>query len=80
VGTDIYLFGSAQPSQRTEMVESQGDLLEVRRDSETGEFLVADSSEQQIQRRYSRRGPIETVAGIVLSAVALYLLLSRYVA
>jgi hypothetical protein len=61
------------------MASGQQDLLEIRRDSETGEFLVSDSSGAQLQTSYSRRGPIETVAGIVVSAVALYLLLSWYI-
>ena len=79
VGTDIYLFGTAQPRRAGEMTAGQQDLLEVRRDAETGEFLVADSSGTQLQSRYSRWGPIETVGGIVVSAVALYFLLSWYV-
>ena len=79
LGTDIYLFGSAEPRKSGTMASGQQDLLEIRRDSETGEFLVSDSSGAQLQTSYSRRGPIETVAGIVVSAVALYLLLSWYI-
>jgi hypothetical protein len=79
VGTDIYLFGSAEPRESGTMSAGQQDLLEIRRDTETGEFLVSDSSGAQLQTSYSRRGPIETVAGIVISAVALYFLLSWYI-
>jgi hypothetical protein len=79
VGTSIYLFGSAEPRDAGTMTDGQQDLLEVRRDSETGEFLVSDSSEDELQSSYSKRGPLETLAGIVISAVALYFLLSWYI-
>ena len=79
VGTSIYLFGSAQSRSAGTMADGQQDLLEVRRDSETGEFLLSDSSEEELQSSYSKRGPLETIAGIVVSAVALYFLLSWYI-
>jgi hypothetical protein len=78
VGTDIYLFGSAEPKQGGSMESSEADLLEVRRDSGTGEFLIADINEDQLQESYSKRGPLEIGVGLVLSAVGLYFLLSRY--
>lgn len=78
IGTDIYLLGSAQPREAGTMSDGQQDLLELRRDTETGEFLVSDSSESELQSSYSKRGPVETAAGLVISAVALYLLLSWY--
>lgn len=79
IGTDIYLLGSAEPRKSGTMDAGQEDLLEVCRDSETGEFLISDSSESELQDSYSKRGPIETIAGIVISAVALYFLLSWYI-
>jgi hypothetical protein len=79
VGTDIYLYGSAQPRQEGSMSTSEADLLEIRRDTGTGEFLVADIGEAQLQDSYSKRGPLKIVVGLLLSAVGLYLLLSRYV-
>lgn len=79
IGTEIYLLGSAHPRDAGTMSDGQQDLLEVRRDGETGEFLVSDSSESELQSSYSKRGPVETAAGLVLSAVALYFLLSWYI-
>lgn len=78
VGTNIYLYGSAEPRQGGRMETSQADLLEIRRDSGTGEFLVSDIGEKQLQSSYSKLGPIKTVGGLVLSAVALYFLLSLF--
>lgn len=78
VGTDIYLFGSAEPKQGGSMESSEADLLEVRRDSGTGEFLIADIGEEQLQDSYSKLGPLKIGVGLVLSAVGLYSLLSMY--
>jgi hypothetical protein len=78
VGTSIYLYGSAEPRQDGRMETSEADLLEIRRDSGAGEFLVADVSEDKLQNSYSKWGPIKTVSGLVLSAVALYFLLSLF--
>lgn len=79
VGTDIYLYGSAEPRQGGSMQTSEADLLEIRRDSGTGEFLVADISEDQLQDSYSKWGPLKIAIGIALSAVGLYFLLSLFV-
>jgi hypothetical protein len=79
IGTEIYLLGSAHPREAGTMSDGQQDLLEVRRDSETGEFIISDSSESELQSSYSKRGPVETVAGLIVSAVALYFLLSWYI-
>jgi hypothetical protein len=78
VGTDIYLYGSAEPRQGGSMETSEADLLEIRRDSGTGEFLVADVSEEQLQDSYSKWGPLKIALGLGLSAIGLYFLLSRY--
>ncbi|MEF8785210.1 MAG: hypothetical protein V5A45_04700 [Haloarculaceae archaeon] len=78
VGTDIYLYGSAEPREAGRMDTSEADLLEIRRDSGTGTFLVADMSEHKLQNSYSKWGPIKIVGGLVLSAVALYFLLSTF--
>ncbi|WP_340101804.1 GIDE domain-containing protein [Salinibaculum salinum] len=78
LGTEIYLYGSAEPREGGRMATSEADLLEIRRDSGTGEFLVADVSEDKLQNSYSKWGPIKTVGGLVLSAVALYFLLSMF--
>ncbi len=75
VGSDAYVFGSAEPTGNESVDAGQEDLLEIRRDGGTDEFLVADSSEETIQSRYSRRGPLKTVGGLALSAVALFFLL-----
>lgn len=78
VGTDIYLYGGAEPKQGSRMETSQADLLEIRRDTGTGRFLVSDVGEEKLQNSYSQWGPIKTVGGLVLSAVALYFLLSLF--
>jgi hypothetical protein len=78
VGTDIYLYGSAEPREGGSMTTSEADLLEIRRDSGTGEFLIADVGEEQLQDSYSKWGPLKIALGLALSAIGLYFLLSRY--
>lgn len=78
VGVEGYIFGSAEPRADAELSTGQQDLLEIRRDSGTDEFLIADTSEKQLQDRYSSRGPLKTGAGLVLSPLALFLLLRWY--
>jgi len=80
VGSDVYVFGSAEPREGAHMQERQEELLEIRRDGGTGEFLVADASEDRIESRYSRWGPAKTVGGLLLSTVTLFLLLRWYYA
>lgn len=79
IGTDVYLYGSVEPRESGSMDTSEADLLEVRRDSGTGEFLVADIGEEQLQDSYSKWGPLKIALGLALSAVGLYFLLSQFV-
>lgn len=78
VGSQAYLFGSAEPRANASMDASQEELLEVRRDEASGEFLVVDVEEERVRERYSSAGPMKTVGGLAVSAVALYLLLEWY--
>ena len=66
VDSEVYVFGSAEPREGAHMRERQEELLEIRRDGGTGEFLVADASEDQVESRYSEWGPAETVGGLLL--------------
>ena len=77
-GVEGYIFGSVEPRADAEMGDGQQDLLEIRRDGGTDEFLVADTSEERLQDRYSSRGPLKTGVGLVLSPLALFLLLRWY--
>lgn len=78
VGSEAYLFGSAEPRENVSMDAGQEELLEVRRDEGSGEFLVVDVEEERVRERYSSAGPAKTVGGLAVSAVALYLLLEWY--
>jgi len=79
VDTDAYVFGSAEPKQEASMDAGQEDLLEIRRDDGSGEFLIADSGEDTLQDRYSSMAPAKTIGGLALSAITLYFLLSGYI-
>jgi hypothetical protein len=72
------IFGSAEPRTDAKMGDGQQDLLEIRRDGGTDEFLIADSPEEQLQDRYSSRGPLKTGVGLVLGPLTLFLLLRWY--
>jgi len=80
IDSNAYVFGSAEPRESAHVDAGQEDLLEVRRDPETGEFLIADAEEGRVQKRYSRAGPAKTIIGLLLSAVTLYLVLRWYYA
>lgn len=78
VGSEVYVFGSAEPRDDGEIDAGQEDLLEIRRDTGSDEFLVVDAEEERVQSRYSKLGPAKTIGGLVLSAVTLYLLVEWY--
>jgi len=80
IGSNAYVFGSAEPREAGHVDAGQEDLLEVRRDPETDEFLIADAEEGRVQKRYSRMGPAKTIIGLLLSTVTLYLVLRWYYA
>jgi hypothetical protein len=74
VGTEAYVFGSAEPRDAG-MEGGQQDMLEIREDPASERFVVADTKEKRLREQYSKMGPIKTVVGLALSSVALYLLL-----
>jgi hypothetical protein len=78
VGSHVYVLGGAEPREGATMEASQADLLEVREDPGSGEFVVSDSREEELQESYSRWGPLKTLGGLVLSAGCLFLLLWNY--
>jgi len=78
VDTDAYVFGSAEPRDGAAMESSESDLLEVRRHDGTDRFLISDSTEEALQDSYGKWGPLMILAGLVVSAGALYFLLTEY--
>lgn len=79
IGSNVYFLGGAQPRSDASMSAGQQDLLELGRHDGTDVFLVSDSDEEDLQESYSRRGPAAMVAGLVVSAVSLYYLLSWFI-
>jgi len=75
--SEVYVLGSAVPrGDGGGTAGGQADLLEMTRD-ELDTLLVSDRSEEGLTSYYGRRGPLEIVGGIALSAVCLaFLLLS----
>lgn len=78
VGSQAYVFGSAEPREGASMEDSAADLLEIRRDAGTDEFLISDSTGETLQDSYGRWGPIETLAGLAISAGCLFGLLWEF--
>lgn len=78
VDSHVYVLGGAEPRENAEMESSQADLLEVREDPGSGEFLVSDTKEEQLQDAYSKWGPLKSLGGLALSAGCLFILLWKY--
>ncbi len=76
--SEVYVLGSAVPRETGGGMETgQADLLEMTRD-ELDKFLVSDRTEEELERYYGKRGPLQIVGGIGLSAVCLALLLGSF--
>jgi hypothetical protein len=73
VDEDVYVFGGTEP--RPEATGSNEDRLALGVDSGTGQFIVSDRDESGIVEQYTRRGPLYTLAGVVVSTACLYGLL-----
>lgn len=73
-GERLYLLGGAEPRERAD--GSNADLLVLRRDEASDEFIISDQSEDELVSGYKWAAPAQIVGGIALSAVMLYLLLS----
>ncbi|WP_248516757.1 E3 ubiquitin ligase family protein [Salinarchaeum laminariae] len=78
LGRHVYVFGSADSREDARMETSEADLLEIRRDPGTDEFLISDSTEGRLQESYGRWGPIEAIVGLAISAASLFVLLNTY--
>lgn len=78
VDSHVYVLGGATPRDGSSMDTSQADLLEVRGDPGSEEFLISDSKEETLQDTYSKWGPLKTLGGLVLSAGCLFVLLWKY--
>lgn len=82
VGHTVYFFGSAEPRSLADSADRRSganeDLLEVGPDAATGLFIVSDRSEDRLTDYYSKMAPLGILGGLVVSAVALYFLLSWY--
>jgi hypothetical protein len=77
-GADVYILGSALP--RDDAAGSENETrLEVTRDEDVDVFLISDRSEAELESRYERLAPIETVGGLALSAVCLFVILRWFV-
>lgn len=73
-GERIYLLGGTSPGPDT----AAGDVstLVFGRDEGSGEFVIADQSEDELVSEYTWEAPAQIAGGIALSAVMLYLLLA----
>lgn len=80
---DVYVFGSADPRPVEERTDRRAganeDLLEVGPDASTGLLLISDRSEDRLSDYYSKMSPLAIFGGLLVSAVALYFLLSWYI-
>ena len=78
----VYVFGSAEPRPLAESGDErpgrEEDALEIGPDGATGLFLVSDRTEDRLTEHYSRMAPLAMAGGLLVSAVALYFLLSWY--
>lgn len=70
----IYLLGSAIPRDAAEGGQDES-LLEITRTESLDKLLVSDRSEEELESYYSKRGPLEIVGGLALSAICLGVLL-----
>lgn len=73
-GEAIYLLGGAQPKSGTD--GSETGTLVFGRDEGSGEFVIADQTEDAVVSDYSMEAPAQIFGGIALSAAMLYLLLA----
>jgi len=74
--TDVMIFGGAARLQDREQYDSVDDIL-VSRDRMTKRFMLTDEAESEFVTSVRRRA-IEVVAGLVLMAVPLYLVLKFF--
>lgn len=77
-GSDVYLLGSAVQRDAEGAMGGQEDLLAVTRDADLDTFVISDRTEEELEGYYERRGPLEIVGGLALSAVCLALLLTWF--
>lgn len=77
IEAQTYVFGEARPSDVTHIESGQQDLLEVRRDEGTDEFLIADGTEDKVTDRYDN-GIWLIAGGLAASALALWAILSGF--
>ncbi|MEF8783377.1 MAG: GIDE domain-containing protein [Haloarculaceae archaeon] len=73
-GSSVYLLGSAIPRDSAEGGQDES-LLEITRTESLDKLLVSDRSEDELESYYSKRGPLEVVGGLALSAICLGVLL-----
>lgn len=81
VDEEVYVFGGAEPRQDADgssAGKSNADRLQIETDVSTDRFIISDRDESGIVTYYSRRGPLEALGGLAMSAVALYFLLDGY--
>lgn len=71
--SSIYLLGSAIPRDAADGGDES--LLEITRTESLDTLLVSDRSEEELESYYSKRGPLEVVGGLALSAICLGVLL-----
>lgn len=69
VDEEVYVFGEATP--RKGASGSNAARLKIDEEAATGQFVVSDRSEEGIVKRYSRRGPLYVLLGLVISAACL---------
>jgi hypothetical protein len=69
VDEEVYIFGEATP--RKNASGSNASRLKIAEETTTGQFVVSDRSEEGIVKRYSWRGPLYVLLGLVISAACL---------
>jgi hypothetical protein len=74
-GEELYLFGAAE--SRDDVQGTDSDLLVLRRDDGTDEFIIANQDEQELVSSYKWLAPAKMVGGLLLSAGMLYWFLAE---
>jgi hypothetical protein len=73
VGASVYVLGGSTPRNQSDGVASSS--LVMGRDEGSGQFIIADRSEEELVARYKWLAPAQMLGGLALSAVMLYFLL-----
>lgn len=74
-GEDVYVYGAAVANDADGATDER---LRIVRDAATDEFLVSDRTEEDLVGSYKRGAPVRVFGGLLLSALALYVILESF--